>query len=554
MNNVHQKRFKKTKFYKNYTIPIVLFLDQIGLLSFFIPLVNKLIKFVGIKKRFNSKLNYRIYADSFEGAFSSQEDKPSKTALFFFTMGSESSFLLRQLIIAKYLESLNWKVEFLVCSGNIIACNKERIGKSKENSAFMCRECSWGYTWVKKQTGIQMNTLNIAKLKPSDLKKIENIKTLEECENYTTEDNAPLGRIAKKNVLRYFYQGSLMNNKKELSVFKKYLAGSLQTVRGLNHYFSDKKPDLIIMMNGVGNLDQSMIYQAEKLNIDYITQEVFYGSNSWVFKKNGIAIHLNYMKEWMKYGVKLNVKEKKELHNFLDKIKKGKVFQTKMHDSEIGPISLDKGVTLFTNMNFDTYVLGRNSLFKSMENWLIETIEFWKENVKDIPLYIRAHPGEVKTPTPAIRFVRDIVKPHLNENIILIDSDSEINSYSLIKKSKYVITYASTVGAESMMQGVPCICAGEAFYKSFAIVPKNTSEYFDKLLKMNFNPKQDIDIDNLESFLHYLYMKRIFQFEGFDINRGDSKIDLSNLSKYENLIEQNKSILDSFYQMCVING
>ena len=114
MNNVHQKRFKKTKFYKNYTIPIVLFLDQIGLLSFFIPLVNKLIKFVGIKKRFNSKLNYRIYADSFEGAFSSQEEKPSKTALFFFTMGSESSFLLRQLIIAKYLESLNWKVEFLV--------------------------------------------------------------------------------------------------------------------------------------------------------------------------------------------------------------------------------------------------------------------------------------------------------------------------------------------------------------------------------------------------------------------------------------------------------
>ena len=71
---------------------------------------------------------------------------------------------------------------------------------------------------------------------------------------------------------------------------------------------------------------------------------------------------------------------------------------------------------------------------------------------------------------------------------------------------------------------------------------------------MNFNPKQDIDLDNLESFLHYLYMKRIFQFKGFDINRGDSKIDLSNLSKYESLIEQNKSILDSFYQMCVING
>jgi hypothetical protein len=104
------------------------------MLSYVIPFTNKLIKVVGIKKKFNSKLNYRIYADSFNGAFSGKTKKTDKTALFFFTMGSESSYLLRQLIIAKYLESLNWKVEFLVCSGNIIACNKERIGKSKENS------------------------------------------------------------------------------------------------------------------------------------------------------------------------------------------------------------------------------------------------------------------------------------------------------------------------------------------------------------------------------------------------------------------------------------
>ena len=83
MNNVHQKQFKKTKFYKNYTIPIVLFLDKINLLSYLMPVVNKFIKFIGIKKSFNSRLNYRIYADSFKGAFSSRTEKSSKTALFF---------------------------------------------------------------------------------------------------------------------------------------------------------------------------------------------------------------------------------------------------------------------------------------------------------------------------------------------------------------------------------------------------------------------------------------------------------------------------------------
>ena len=41
------------------------------------------------------------------------------------------------------------------------------------------------------------------------------------------------------------------------------------------------------------------------------------------------------MKEWKENGVKLNKKQKEELYNFMDQIKKGKVFQTKMHDSEI---------------------------------------------------------------------------------------------------------------------------------------------------------------------------------------------------------------------------
>ena len=231
-----------------------------------------------------------------------------------------------------------------------------------------------------------------------------------------------------------------------------------------------------------------------------------------------------------------------------------KEYNVKLQESEIGDLNLKKGVTLFTNMNFDTYVLGRNSLFSSMENWLIETIEFWKDNTKDIPLYIRVHPGETKMATPAVKFTREIVKPFLDKNIILIDSDSKINSYSLVLNSNYVITYSSTIGVEAMMMDVPCVSAGEAFYKPFAITTETKQQYFQALEELNNNKRQvKIQKNELESYLHYLYFTRISHFKGFDINRQKAKIELADLDTYKVLVNNNKNILDKFYADCITN-
>lgn len=556
MSNSHQNSFRKSKRFKTLTIPVVLLVDKLQILQVFIPLINKIIQIAGIKKEFNSKLNYRIYADSFENAFSSAEldEKKSKKALFFFTMGSESSYLLRQLIIAKYLEMRNWQVEFLFCSGFTSACNKERIGKSKENTLLMCTECSWGYSHIQEKTKASITFLKRQALDSIEIERINELTSVHDCISHVLTDNTPIGELTKVNVLRFFYQGSFTHSDNELKVYKKYLLGTYQAVKSIENYFSTSSTDLILLQNGSGNLDQSMIYFAQKKGIHYITQESFIGSNSWIYKKNGIAIHLDFINEWKKNKANLSVNQLNELHQFLFKIKTGEVYNVKLQESEIGDLNLKKGVTLFTNMNFDTYVLGRNSLFSSMENWLIETIEFWKENTKDIPLYIRVHPGETKMATPAVKFTREIVKPFLDKNIILIDSDSKINSYSLVLNSNYVITYSSTIGVEAMMMDIPCVSAGEAFYKPFALTTETKQQYFETLKELNNNKRQvKIQKNELESYLHYLYFTRISHFKGFDINRQKSKIELADLDTYKVLVNKNKKILDKFYADCITN-
>ena len=552
----HQNSFRKLKRFKTLAIPVVLIFDKFRVLQALIPLINKIARISGIKKEFNTRLNYRIYAESFENAFSStnKEIKNPKKVVFFFTMGSESSYLLRQLIIANYLETRNWKVEFLFCSGFTTACNKERIGKSRENTPLLCTECSWGYSYIHEKTKVPITFLKKQSLDSDEIERINQLTSVQDCISFVLSDNTPIGELTKVNVLRYFYQGSFTNSENELKIYKKYLLGTYQAVKSIENYFSTASADLLLFQNGSGNLDQSMIYFAQKKSINYITQESFIGSNSWIYKKNGIAIHLDFINEWKKNNAILTDNQLNELHQFLLKIKKGEIYNTKLQESEIGILNLKKGVALFTNMNFDTYVLGRNSLFSSMENWLIETIEFWKENVKDVPLYIRVHPGETKMATPAVKFTREIVKPFLDENIILIDSDSDINSYSLVLNSHYIITYSSTIGVEAMMMDIPCVSAGEAFYKPFALTTQTKHKYFEALEELNKNKSYfKIQKNELESYLYYLYFTRISHFKGFDINRKKAKIELSELENFKVLVDKNKDILDKFYMDCITN-
>ncbi len=554
MSTHNQYYFRKLKRLKTLAIPIVLIFDKFKVLQALIPVINMFIRITGIKKEFNAKLNYRTYAESFLNAFEieNKELSHTKKALFFFTMGSESSYLLRQLIIAKYFQSMDWQVEFLFCDGFTHACSKERIGKSRENTQLLCTECSWGYSYIHEKTKVPTTFLEKQTLDSLEIDRINALTSINDCISFVLSDNTPIGELAKVNVLRYFYQGSFTNSENELKIYKKYLIGTYQAVKSIESYFSSSSADLIILQNGSGNLDQSMIYFAQKKTINYVTQESFIGSNSWIYKKNGIAIHLDFINEWRKHNVTLSDYHLSELHQFLFKIKKGEIYNTKLHETEIGTLNTKKGVALFTNMNFDTYVLGRNFLFSSMEEWLVQTICFWKENVHNIPLYIRVHPGETKMTTPAVKFTREIVKPFLDENIILIDSDSEINSYSLVLNSNYVITYSSTIGVEAMMMDVPCISAGEAFYKPFALTTKTKKEYFESLTEMN-NDKDYFQIQkkDLESYLHFLYFTRINHFKGFDINRKKAKIELSDLGKYELLLDKNKEILDMFYKECI---
>lgn len=285
---------------------------------------------------------------------------------------------------------------------------------------------------------------------------------------------------------------------------------------------------------------------------------MYIGENSWIHKRNGIAIHLDYYQDWLQDKNQLNFTEaqKERVLALFSGMKSGKTFSVTYNDSS-KKLALDeqkKYVVLFTNMNFDMYVLGRNPVFDSMKVWIKETIAYWRENVQDYTLIIRAHPGEIKLVTASTDFVSEVVQLRENDNIIFYDSDSDVNSYDLLNIASYVLTYSSTIGAEALLSDVPCISAGETMYQHFCTAPRTKPAYFQAIAAYNQGQFTEIDKENLLFYLHYLMFIKNVEIRGFKVNRKIGKVEFdSTLSGHNDLLQLNAQVLQNFYENQIIN-
>lgn len=504
---------------------------------------------------------YRQYTQVFRNAFiRKNQSQDNREVLFFFAMGAESTYNSRNLMLAKFFELKDWNAEFLICDGVFSLCHKERIGKTRKNSSLLCFECNYGYNDVERHTGMRFLKLgNFSSGVESEIQEVSNrldteIKAIQDCVDFRYDDYE-VGEIVKVSVLRYHYTGHLSEN--YLGIYKKYILEAVRCMLLFQSFLEERKKDLVVFWNGAGFMDRMASAVCKKKGIDFVTQESFWGDSSWIYKKNGIAIHLDFEKEYDLFGkhlpfeLKDKVRIKELINSFRGSHDADKAFDV---SKELGIKDNEKFVVLFTNMNFDTYVLGRDKIFSSMTDWVVKTIEFWKMRNPQMKLVIRAHPGELKFVTPSSDFVRDIVKPLKFDNLIFIDSDNPTDSYGLVNNAEAVLVYSSTIGVESILMGKHVVSSGTSFYDKFVEKPSDLVGYYkllDNIMANSFSTNHDLD--EMMKYLNFIYFHRIVNLKGMGINRitGENYIDTT--INAEELINLNQSQLNSFY-FEVVNG
>jgi len=140
------------------------------------------------------------------------------------------------------------------------------------------------------------------------------------------------------------------------------------------------------------------------------------------------------------------------------------------HDGEAVRTSLglrrdERVISAFTNLSWDTALLGKDLAFESQFDWLARACAIVGAREGAV-LAIRIHPAESRWGTA--QPVEAALAERLGElprNIRLVRPDEPVSSYGLLAISNLVLCYTTTVGLEAAVRGIPVAVGGSTHYR-----------------------------------------------------------------------------------------
>jgi hypothetical protein len=179
-------------------------------------------------------------------------------------------------------------------------------------------------------------------------------------------------------------------------------------------------------------------------------------------------------------------------------------------------------VPIFTNVIFDTSQVHANTVFEHMFQWLDLLLDVIREH-PDTLFVIRAHPDEMREGKKSRESVQEWVIANGVDrlpNVVFVASDEPLSSYDLIRRSKFVIVYNSSIGLEAALLGAPVLCGGQARYTYYPTVffPQ-TPEGYQKMAEQ-FLAADTIDIPpefqrNARRVLYHQFYRSSLLLGGF---------------------------------------
>jgi hypothetical protein len=136
---------------------------------------------------------------------------------------------------------------------------------------------------------------------------------------------------------------------------------------------------------------------------------------------------------------------------------------------------------------------------------------------------LRAHPDEARPGKSSRESVRQWVEQNRAislPNVIFVDTQEFLSSYELIRRSKFVMVYNSTIGLEASILGAAVLCGGRARFTQLPTVffPTSVGEYrhqAEEFLAAEVIPIPPEFQRNARRFLYYQLYKTSLPFDDF---------------------------------------
>ena len=201
-----------------------------------------------------------------------------------------------------------------------------------------------------------------------------------------------------------------------------------------------------------------------------------------------------------------------------------------------------KVIILFPNLTWDAAIKERDILFESLEDWLLKTVDWSRDN--RILLIIREHPQPNGVYSPfescfaLLKELRSDI--HRYEDVVFIKGSQYINSYYLASRvADCAVTYGGTLSVEIPYMGYPLVIAGNSPYsnKGVAFEPKTQEEYFSLLsvlcpVLQEFQEKKEFFRENAIRSAAYQFEYNLYLFPMMPTRGEWEKARRSRMRKY----------------------
>jgi hypothetical protein len=297
----------------------------------------------------------------------------------------------------------------------------------------------------------------------------------------------PLGSLVLPSLRWALRRYNLKGDEPTRYLLSEYIQSAYRVAVDFNTLLVDAEPQTVVVFNGLQFPEATARWVAQQHGIRVITHEVGFQPFSAFFSEGQVTAYpIDIPADF-----ELSPEQQARIDEHLSRRFQGEftmagiTFWPEMkglsEDFLKRAESFEQIVPIFTNVIFDTSQVHANTVFEHMFEWLDLLLEVIRKHPETL-FVIRAHPDEMRTGKKSRESVQDWVNANGVDqlpNAIFVASDEPLNSYDLIRRSKFVIVYNSSIGLEAALLGAPVLCGGQARYTYYPTVffPQTPEEY-----------------------------------------------------------------------------
>jgi hypothetical protein len=336
----------------------------------------------------------------------------------------------------------------------------------------------------------------------------------------------PLGTLVLPSLRWRLRLQTLTDDEPTRFICREFMLSAWNVARKFSSLLENVKPQAAVLFNGMHFPEATAAWLCRQRGVRVITHESGFQPFSGYFVEGDVTTYPIAIPE-VELGPEQNARLDADLHKRQqgDFSMAGIQFWNEMcglpEELLQKAVRFKRVVAVFTNVIFDTTQLHANAVFVDMFAWLDTLLEVFKAH-PDTLFVLRAHPdearpGKASRESVAMWFEQ---KAAAFPNVFLIPPQERVSSYELVRLSRFVLTYNSTIGLEATLMGVPVLGAAQAPFVDYDTVyfERDRQTYLRRLESFLTVDRLQVPEErrrNTRRFMYYRYYRFSLPFGEF---------------------------------------